>query len=157
MASREPNGGNVKPVDLVKAFGVAIATLVFTLVASVPMVAFYAYFVEPGNPQEFYNEAAQWIAPWSSHVLGPFCFLAFNYWLARRSPERNAMLFAGASIVAYIVIEAALMPMLGQPISVMFTIAVGLSMTAKAIGAFLGAHLGSRSLASREAALESSG
>jgi len=87
------------------------ATLVITVAASFPMVAFYAYFIEPGHPQEFYNEAALWIGPWSSYVLGPVCFLAFNFWLARRSPERNAMVFAAATIGLYVLLEIAMMPM----------------------------------------------
>lgn len=74
-----------------KALGVAVATLAITLAASFPMVAFYAFFIEPGHPQEFYNEAARWIAPWSSHVIGPMVFFAFNYWLAARSPRRNRL------------------------------------------------------------------
>ena len=142
----------MKFLDLFKALGVAIGTLVITLAASFPMVAFYAFFIEPGHPQEFYNEAAQWIAPWSSHVLGPLCFLAFNYWLARRSPERNATLFAAATILAYVLIEVAMMPMLGLPISSLLTLSFGLSLSAKAVGAFLGAKLGSRSQASSSAA-----
>jgi hypothetical protein len=64
----------MRAVDYLKALGVAVATLAITLAAGFPMVAFYAYFIEPGHPQEFYNEAAQWIAPWSSHILGPLAF-----------------------------------------------------------------------------------
>lgn len=137
-------GEDMKIMDFAKAFGVVIATLVITVAASFPMVAFYAYFIEPGHPQEFYNEAALWIAPWSSYVLGPVCFLAFNFWLARRSPERNAMVFAAATIGLYVLFEIAMMPMLSQPVSSLFTLSFGLSLLAKAVGAFLGAHLGSR-------------
>lgn len=130
--------------DFAKALAVAIAIVVSTLAASFPMVAFYAFVIEPGHPQEFYNEAAQWIAPWSSHILGPLAFLAFNYWLARRSPERSAMLFAAATIVLYAVVDLSTLPMMSLPISAAFTLPVGLSFAAKAAGAFLGAYLGSR-------------
>ena len=133
------------PLDFVKALGVAIATLVITLAASFPMVAFYAFFIEPGHPQEFYSEAAQWIAPWSSHVLGPLVFLAFNFWLARRSPERNATLFAAATVVLYAVVDLSTLPMMGLPIAAALTVTFGLSLCAKAAGAFLGAYLGSQS------------
>jgi hypothetical protein len=50
--------------DVFKAIGVAFLVLVITLAASYPMVAFYAYVIEPGHPQSFYTDAAQWIAPW---------------------------------------------------------------------------------------------
>jgi hypothetical protein len=135
----------MRAMDFVKALGVAIATLVITLAASFPMVAFYAFFIEPGHPQEFYNEAAQWIAPWSSHVLGPLVFFAFNFWLARRSPERHATLFAAATVVFYAVVDLSTLPMMGLPIAAALTATFGLSLCAKAAGAFLGAYLGSQS------------
>jgi hypothetical protein len=141
----------MRVMDFVKALGVAIATLVITLAASFPMVAFYAFVIEPGHPQEFYNEAAQWIAPWSSHVLGPLVFFAFNYWLSRRSPERNAMLFAAATIVFYAVVDLSTLPMMGLPIATVLTVPVGISLAAKAAGAFLGAYLGSQTAKTRRA------
>jgi len=138
-------------LDSVKALGVAIASLIITVAASFPMVAFYAYFIEPGHPQEFYTDAAQWIAPWSSHVLGPICFFAFNFWLARQSPQRNAVVFAAATIGAYLVIELCLLMALGQQLSSLFSATFGLSFLAKVVGAFVGAHLGSSKSSSGEA------
>ncbi len=52
--------------EFTKALGVSLFVLVLTLAASFPMVAVYAYLIEPGHPPEFYSEAANWIAPWSS-------------------------------------------------------------------------------------------
>jgi hypothetical protein len=132
------------PIDVLKAAGIGLAVLALTLALSYPMVALYAYFIEPGHPQTFYVEAAQSIAPWSSHVFGPILFFAFNYWLARRSPERNAMAFAAASIVAYIVIDWGLVLGMGLSLGVMLTTSVALSLCAKVLGAFAGAHLGGR-------------
>jgi len=100
-------------LDYLKATGVAVAVIAFTMAASFPMVAVYAYFIEPGHEQEFYVEAAQWIAPWSSYILGPLTFFAFNYWLAKKSPERNAILFAVTTIIAYLVIDLSMVPALG--------------------------------------------
>jgi hypothetical protein len=134
----------MKALDFIKALGVAMATIVITLVASFPMVAFYAYVIEPGQAQDFYSEAAQWIAPWSSHILGPITLFCFNHWLARRSPERNAMLFAASTILLYALVDLSTLPMMGLPISSAFTLTIGLSFSVKAAGAFLGAYLGAR-------------
>ena len=138
-------------MDVVKAFGVAIASLVITVVASFPMVTVYAYVIEPGHPQEFYSDAAQWIAPWSSHILGPICFFILNYLLARRSPQRNAMYFAAATIAAYLIIEVCLIAAIGQPLTSLLTVTFYFSFLAKAAGAFLGAHFGAGKSPSREA------
>ncbi len=134
----------MKYLDFIKALGVAIATIVFTLAASFPMVAFYAFVIEPGHPREFYNEAAQWIAPWSSHILGPLSFFGFNYWLARRRPDRNAMLFALTSIVFYGIVDLSILPVAGLPLPAALTLAFGISLSVKVAGAFLGAYFGSR-------------
>lgn len=131
-------------LDFVKALGVAIAVLVITLAASFPMVAFYAFVVEPGHPQEFYNEAAQWIAPWSSHIFGPVVFFAFNFWMAKRPAQRNALLFAAATIVLYALVDLSTMPMMGLPMSALLSVPFGLSLLGKAAGAFLGAYCGIR-------------
>lgn len=135
----------MKPIDYLKAAGVGLAVLALTIALSFPMVFVYATFIEPGHPQVFYNEAALWIAPWSSHVFGPLLFFLFNWLAARRRPERNAWAFAAATIVLYAVIDfgvagAALGGNFGQYLS----LTVAASMAAKAAGAFAGAWLGSR-------------
>ncbi len=134
----------MKAADLVKALGVAIAVIVITMAASFPMVAFYAFVVEPGHPQAFYTEAAQWIAPWSSHILGPICFFGFNFWLARRSADRHATAFAVTTLVMYLIVDLAMLPLMGLPILGAVSVVFILSFAGKATGALLGAHLGSR-------------
>jgi hypothetical protein len=134
---------NMKPIDYLKAAGVALAVLTLTVAASFPMVFFYATFIEPGHPQAFYNEAAKWIAPWSSHVLGPILFFAFNHRLARRNAERNAMAFAAATIGMYVLIDFG-MTLPFAHASAFLTPTVALSLAAKLTGALAGAWLGAR-------------
>ena len=131
-------------LDYLKAFGVAFATIVITVIASFPMVAFYAYLIEPGHPQEFYTEAAQWIAPWSSYVLGPVVFFVLNYWLARRTPARNALLFAVATLLAYVMIELAMVRAMGGDLAMFLSLNMAFWFALKVIAALAGAHLGSR-------------
>ncbi|MGI9323867.1 MAG: hypothetical protein ACR2PZ_01515 [Pseudomonadales bacterium] len=131
-------------LDFARALGVATAVIVITMAASFPMVAFYAYIIEPGHSEEFYTAAAQWIAPWSSHILGPIAFLGFNYFLAKRSPERSALLFAVATLGLYVVVDLSMLPMMGLPIADGITLSTTLSFLAKTAGALLGAYLGSR-------------
>jgi hypothetical protein len=134
----------MRPIDFMKAAGVGLAVLVLTLALSYPMVAFYAYFIEPGHPQQFYVEAAQWIAPWSSHVFGPLLFFVLNFWLARRRPERNALTFAVATVVLYVVIDWSMLPLMGVSLLEVMKVSVAASLGAKLIGALAGATLGAR-------------
>jgi hypothetical protein len=133
----------MRPIDYLKAAGLGLAVMALTIAASFPMVFVYATFVEPGHPQTFYNEAAKWIAPWSSHILGPILFFAFNYRLARRRPERNALAFAVATIGLYVLIDFG-MSLPFVPAAAFFTPTVALSLVAKLGGALAGAWLGKR-------------
>ena len=135
----------MKPIDFLKALGVALAVLICTLFFAFPMVAFYAYLVEPGHPPEFYSRAAQWIAPWSSHILGPLLFFGLNFRLARRRPERNAIAFALATILLYAVIDAGSLPLFGLDVWSFFQAPVLISLAFKTAGALLGAWLAIRS------------
>jgi hypothetical protein len=127
--------------DILESAAVALCVMVLTMLLSVPMVAFYAWFIEPGQPQSFYTAAAQWIAPWSSHIFGPLAFFGLNYRLSRRRPGRHAMRFAAATIIWYLVLDAGSLPLFGLPITTFFAVPVLLSLLVKAAGAVLGARL----------------
>lgn len=133
----------MKAADYLKAIGVAVSTIAITMAASFPMVAVYAYLIEPGHEQEFYTAAAQWIAPWSSYILGPITFFAFNYWLAKKSPERNGIAFASATIIAYLIVDLSMVPALGGDLAMFFTFGFAFSVAVKLGGALFGAYLGS--------------
>jgi hypothetical protein len=134
----------MKPNDYLIAALVAIAVLIITMAASFPMVALYAMMIEPGHPQAFYNEALLWIAPWSSHILGPVLFFAFNYWLARRRPERDANVFALTAFGAYLLIELQLTAAMGEGLRQALTVSMLLSLSAKLAASIAGAMLGIR-------------
>lgn len=131
----------MKGIDYLKAAGVALAAMALTIAASFPMVWVYATFIETGHPQEYYTEAAKWIAPWSSHILGPILFFAFHFWLAR-NPARNATAFAVASLVFYLLIDFGV-ALSFVPASAFLSVTVALSLLGKLLGALGGAALGS--------------
>ncbi|MCY3688921.1 MAG: hypothetical protein OXG90_08060 [Gammaproteobacteria bacterium] len=133
----------MKFVELAIALGVAVFVLVFTLAASFPMVAVYAYLIEPGHPPEFYTEAANWIAPWSSHILGPIAFFCCNYWLLKSGRVQFPMRFAASTIGFYLLVDLGLLGfLLNIPLSSYVTAAILLSLAVKVIAAFWGAKLG---------------
>ena len=129
--------------ESLKALGVAVFVLVFTIAASFPMVAVYAYLIEPGHPPEFYSEAANWIAPWSSHILGPIAFFACNYWLVKTVRARFPLRFAASTIGFYLLVDLVMLgTLLGIPLRTYFTLGILLSLSAKIVAAFWGANLG---------------
>lgn len=134
----------MRPIDFARAAGVGFTVFVSTLLLSIPMVAFYSYVIEPGHPQQFYNDAAKWIAPWSSHVFGPLIFLWLNYRGARKHQERTATLFALATVCAYFIIDLASVPLFGISFATVLTTAFFASLAVKTAGALVGAAMGAR-------------
>lgn len=132
----------MQPLDYLRAALVGVGVLVVTLLASIPMVAVYAHFINPGQPQAVYDAAALWIAPWSSHVIGPLLFLWWNYRGAVRRPGRHAIAFAGASVVSFVIVDVASVVPFGLTMSSALTRTFFLSLCVKAAGALLGARLG---------------
>ena len=86
----------MKPIDFIKAIGVAIALLAINVLIAILVVIVYRFLIEPGHPTEFYDEAAMKIAPWCSHIAGTALFFVASYFLTARRPDRNGPLFAAA-------------------------------------------------------------
>ncbi len=128
--------------DLLRAALMGVGVLVGTLLASIPMVAVYAHLINPGQPQAVYDAAAQWIAPWSSHIVGPLLFLWWNYRGARRRPDRPAIAFAWCSVAAYVIADLASAVLFGLSLSSVLTTSFFVSLSVKTSGALLGARLG---------------
>lgn len=134
----------MKPIDFAKAAGVAVAVLVINVLIAILVVLVYRFGIEPGHPSEFYDAAAQRIAPWCSHIAGTALFFGAGCLFARRRPDRNGFLFALAFTVLYAVIDAATVGFAGA-VSVEF----GLSMLAKLAAGQAGAFLAIRTTHTR--------
>jgi hypothetical protein len=141
----------MQPVDFLRAARLGIGVLLATLLASIPMVAVYAYVINPGQPQAVYDAAARWIAPWSSHIIGPLLFLWFNYRGAVRHPTRQAIPFALAGMVGYVIADLASVPVFGLTFASVLTGTFFRSLAVKTAAALLGAHLGARRSSPRSA------
>jgi hypothetical protein len=127
----------MKPIDFVKAVGIAIAVLVVNVLIAILVMLVDALVVEPGHPREFYDAAAQRIAPWCSHIAGTALFLGAGYLFARLRPDRNGFLFVLAVTVSYAIIDSATV---GFGVSLEF----GLSMLAKLVAGQAGTFVATR-------------
>ena len=133
----------LRKTDLLKAIGTALAIMVVNVAISFPVVAVYAYLVEPGHEAEFYEQAAQqWIAPWSSVVAGILLFFGVLYWLTRRAPQRPAIPFAIAVATTYVVVD--LLVLLAAGALASLGAVTALSLTSKLVAAVAGATLAKR-------------
>ncbi len=129
----------MKPIDFVKAVGVAIAVLAANIVIVILTVFGYSTLIEPGHPGEFYDSAALRIAPWCVHTAGTALFFGAGYLFARRRPQRNGFLFAATFSVLYAIIDGATVGFAG-----VFSVEFALSMLANLLAALAGAWLATR-------------
>lgn len=130
----------MKPIDFLKAAGIAIGLLVINVLIAILVVGVYAALIEPGHTDEFYDEAALWIVPWSCHIIGtPLFFVAVCFLTARRR-ERNAYLFATVVVVMYAIIDAASVGFLS-----VLELSFALSMLLKLAASLTAAYVGTRS------------
>ena len=125
----------------------AILIMVTDVLLSFIVVAIYSFLIEPGHPREFYDAAAQRIAPWSSHIAGPLIFFAAAYISTKRRPQRNAFLFTSAFCAAYTLITLISLVAMGQ-LDAFFVEGGIISLALKIIGAFAATFLLTRKKAS---------
>ena len=131
-----------RTIDIGKAAVTAVVVLVVNVAVSFAVVAVYAYLIEPGHDDAFYQAAAQDIAPWSSVFAGALLFFAAAYWQTKRQPERNAILFAIAVVAIYSLIDIAVL--LSQGVLQSMAGVVTLSLTTKLFAAIAGARIAAR-------------
>jgi hypothetical protein len=132
----------MKPLDLAKSVGTALAVMIVNVAISFVVVAVYSVAVEPGHDDAFYQAAAGRIAPWSSVAFGAPLFFLAAFVLGRKSPTRNPYAFAVASFAVYAIIDVSLLVASADILS--FIGIVALSLSTKLAGALLGAHLSRR-------------
>jgi hypothetical protein len=129
----------MKPLDYAKATGVGLLLLVLNVLLSIPVILFYSLVIDPGHPPEYYEKAALKIAPWCSHITGTALFFIAGYFLTKRKPERNGLMFAAVFTACYALIDVATVGFAG-----MRSIEEWLSISAKLAAALGGAFLAQR-------------
>lgn len=133
----------MKPIDYLKALGVATAVLVLNLLITTVAITIYALAIEPGHPQAYYTAMAPRIGAWSGPSGGAVLMFAAGFLLARRRPERNGLMFIAVAWVFYLALDAGL-GLAAAPASAIFTPAFALSLGGALAAGLVGAGLALR-------------
>lgn len=128
--------------DYLKAVIAAVSISVLNIAASFVVVAIYAHFINPGREHAFYQDAAKWLAPWSSVFVGFVLFFAACYWISSLRPDRSAYAMAAAIFVVYALLDLGILIASGELKKVAAIAA--LSLSTKLAAAFLGAWLATK-------------
>lgn len=131
-------------LDYAKALGVALLLMVLNVAASFGVMAVYGYLIDPGHGADYYEAAAQHIAPWSSVFAGALLFFGAAWLFGVRKPARPALTFALAFTIIYTLIDLSIL--VAGAIGALGYV-VALSIAAKLAGAVLGARMARRASA----------
>lgn len=123
-------------VDAIWALAILLTNFMLVFAA----VYFYASFIRPGEPQEFYEASAPGIASWTVPIGGGLLFFLVTFFRTRRNSIRNAFALAIATWVIYVILDIALGLLLSSGMSfmnlqLMFSLGIAL------LGALAGAQL----------------
>lgn len=120
--------------------------MVAQLAAAFAWVAFYSYFIHPGETNDFYQRYAEVASPWVSVLVGGPIFYSICRWIGSKVPAR-AWPTAMALFGLYLIVDLTLVLSMGAPSPRL----VGL-LSASYLLKLLGCHLAGRKVAWNEVA-----
>ena len=126
----------MKPVDFVKALGIAILVMVLDLICAFAVVFVWALINPPAQPLQPTDAIVVELSTLSTRICGPILFALFVWLFQRKRPDRNAWAFAVSVFGFYFLIDWSLVAFQGilEP-QVLLTTALKLA------GALVGAWL----------------
>jgi hypothetical protein len=126
----------MKPMDFLKAAGLALLLLATDILIAVAVVYVWGYTFEPGHAQSYYQTAGVPIARWSTRIAGTALMFGAAWLFAKKRPQRNPFLFAATLVFFYTLYDGATVTFAD-----FFTLSIGLTMLLKLLGALAGAFV----------------
>lgn len=136
----------MKPIDYLKALGVAVAVLALNLLITTAVITVYALLIEPGQPQSHYTAIAPSIGAWSGPAGGVALMFLAGWICGRRRPERNALVFVAVVFAIYLALDFA-MGLAFADAAAVLTVRFAISLTLAGLAGLAGAALARRRVA----------
>ncbi|MBL7682067.1 MAG: hypothetical protein JNK00_01810 [Flavipsychrobacter sp.] len=129
----------MKKYIALKLIGLAVLTMIALVVISFLEVAVYAYMVNPGHPESFYETHAEASAPFVSGIFGFIIFfLVARYW--KRKGFQNPLNLTFLFPLTYVLLDIIIITAAGVQWSDFIFIFL-LANAAKFLGSYLGYKL----------------
>lgn len=136
----------MKPGQIARIVGAALLVMALNVGVSILYMFIYGYLINPGHPEQFYQEHVQTAAPWCSIIAGaPLMFLICR-WLASRWERASAVRAAVSVWVVYAAIDLLVLGgswMNSSPKPWLIALVV-ISLATKLAAAYLGGTSGAR-------------
>ncbi len=133
----------MKPTLVLRLVGATLLYLVTNVAVSYLVVAVYAYFVNPGQPEQHYLDWALFSAPYSSVIAGmPLMFL-LGWWISRWRSVTKPAVAMWVVWVTYVALDLGIITLSGG-MTQRLAMFVVVSLATKLIAGQLGARFGGR-------------
>ncbi|MFN0121686.1 MAG: hypothetical protein ACKV2V_14430 [Blastocatellia bacterium] len=116
--------------------GLALLVMAVNVGMTVLYMVVYGYVLNPGQPEQHYQDHVQVAGPWCSIIAGAPLFYLAGRWLTRRWPAGQRVAAALLVAVAYGVIDLAILAAAGLPLGMVGFVVVSLG--TKLIAAYMG-------------------
>lgn len=129
----------MKPVDFLKALGVAILIMAMDLACAFAWVGVWALLNQPAQPLSPTDPIVIELSSLSTRVCGPVLFALFIWLFSRRKADRNVWAFAASVFGFYLLVDWGAVGFKGmfEPLALQ-------TAALKLAGAFVGAWLARR-------------
>jgi hypothetical protein len=135
----------MKPIDYLKALGLAVAILALNLLATTLAITIYSLAIAPGQPQDYYVAMAPVIGAWTGPLGGMLLMFGAGWLFARRRPEQSGLVFIGVTWGAYVVLDVAI-GLAAAPPSALFSMNLLMSLGGAGLAGLAGAVLAQRTV-----------
>lgn len=142
----------MRPVDFLKALGVAILIMVLDIACAFGVVWIFTLIYPPTHPIAPTDPLVIHLSTMSTRIIGPILFALFVWLVSRKRPDRNAWAFALAVFGFYVLVDTGTLFLLpddpadnGQSkLAIMVQRGVLATMAIKLVGSLVGAALAAR-------------
>lgn len=114
----------------------AIFILVVNVILSILYMVFYAYLINPGHDEQFYQEYVKTSAPICSIVFGIPLFYVVCRWLVGKWEKDFALKSAISVWIVYALIDVTILLIAGLTLQIVFLMTI--SLVTKLIAAYFG-------------------
>jgi len=129
---------NVQSIRWGAAVGGALLAEVALVIAAFLWVAIYGYVLNPGQPQNVYEQHAQASGPWVSLIVGFPIFYFASRWIARSLPTALAL------FGVFLTVDGILLLLMGGQAAIAILWLIVLNFATKLLACWLGGRHGAR-------------
>lgn len=127
--------------DFSRAVALAILFLILNVMLAVLYMVVYGHLIDPGHPEEYYQEHIQVAGPYCSILAGFPLMVFFGWWSAGWKPIESAKARAWVIVFAYIAIDLSILLLATPTWSLPLILLVAISLGSKIFAVLLGVRL----------------